>query len=342
MINTNKYLNNLFTDFVPYILSQEDKKITNRDLKTFIVQKLTRKKFRKQKILPETLKEITQKVELAIKNNKPINFSIFFGGYKHFWNPSSPEIDWAEIFTFKFLTEWVSPIIVVYKPGVTFDFISEDWILERMNNYSNESLDKYSQSFLTLLEKYNQNLPKNLRFNFIRLKDKFNQEKMLKAVEEHLEEGYKRWNLLSTEEQEVELKRSCRSVIIKDNNRDRIVESRVVELAYYEVEELPEFFGNYFKENNIYISFSFGLSPDNIYHWIVLGSTYASVVDFWIGRGILEERDNGFVHRIVSKEQYKKIKEFLKVVDVKINNFNLNNFQKIEIINQDNWTKIYD
>lgn len=340
MIDPNKYLNYLFFEYTDYIISPEDQKIIDRDLKTFIIQKLIRKKFRKQKVVPETLKEISQKVEKSIKENRPINFSVFFGGYKHFWNPSSPEVDWAEIFTFKFLTEWVSPIITVYKPGVTFDFISEDWILEKMNNYPNESLDKYSQSFKTLLEKYNQKLPENLKFNFIRLKDMFDQDKMIKAVDEKLKEGYERWNSLNQEEQEEELKRSKRSVIMENSNRDRIVESRVTELAYYEVEELPEFFGDYFKENNIYLSFSFGLSQDNIYHWIVLGSTYASVVDFWIGRGILEQREDSLINRIVSKEQYEKIKKSLKKIDINLDALNLKNLKSIEVIKPDDWKKL--
>jgi len=340
MININKYLNKIFTDFTLYTLSGEDKKIIDRDLKTFIIQKLIRKKFRKQRVFPETLKEITEKVELSIKNNQPINFSIFFGGYKHFWNPSSPEVDWAEIFTFKFLTEWVSPIVAVYKPGVTFDFISEDMILEKMNNYSNESLDKYSQSFRVLLDGYNRKLPKNLKFNFIRLKDKFNQEKMFKAVEKKMKEGYKRWNSLNQEEQELELKRSKRSVIGKDINRDRFIESRIIELAYYEVEAFPEFFGYYFKENNILLSFSFGLSSDNVDHWLVLGSTYASVVDFWIGRGILEQRKDGLINRIVSKEQYKKIKKYLRIVKTEVKNLNLKNFKSIEILKAEYWKKL--
>jgi len=339
MVDINKYLNNLFSEYTNYILSSEEQKTVARDLKGFIIQKLTRKKFRKQKVFPNTLKDITEKIEKSIKDNKPINFSIFFGGYKHFWNPSSPEVDWAEVFAFKFLTDWVSPIIAVYKPGVTFDFISEDLILEKMNNYSNESLDKYSQSFRVLLEKYNQNLPDNLKFNFIRLKDKFNQEKILKAVEEQLKKGYERWNSLSPEEQELELKRSKRSVIGENISRDKFVESRVVELAYYEVEAFPEFFGDYFNQSNIFLSFSFGLSPDNIDHWLVLGSTYASVVDFWIGRGILEERDNEFIHRIVSQEQYKKIKNNLKKVDVKITDLTLENFKNIELIKPEDWKK---
>lgn len=342
MININQYLNKLFSEYTKYILSPEEQKIVDRDLLTFIVQKLIRKKFRKQKVFPETLKEISEKVQKSIKDNKPINFSIFFGGYKHFWNPSHPEVDWAEIFTFKFLTEWVSPIITVYKPGVTFDFISEDCILEKMNNYSNESLDNYSKSFKTLLEKYNEKLPENLKYKFIRLKDKFNQEKMLKAVEKKIKEGYERWNSLSSEDQEAELIRSKRSVIITENdNRDRIVESRIVELAYYEIEALPEFFGDYFNGNNIYLSFSFGLSSDNIYHWIVLGSTYASVVDFWIGRGILEQRGDSFVHRIISKEQYKKTKEYFKKIDIDLKDINLKNLKSIEVIECKDWEKIF-
>lgn len=344
MTDIVNYLNNLINTYTEYVLSDEDKKVIERDLISFITQKLFLKKFRKQKLFQSTIDDITNKIKSNIEQNKNLYFVIPFGGYKHFWNPSHPEIDWAEVFTLKFLTEWISPVLAVYKAGAVIEFVSEDLVLERMNNYSQESLDKYSKSFKALLEIFNKHLPTNFKFLYTRLGDKFDKNKMLKMVEDKLPKGYERWNSLSEEEKEIELKRSRRSVILKDKNDiDRIIESRIIELTFYDVEADPEFLGNYFDEDNhIGLCFSFGLSADNIYHWLVLGSTYASTVDFWIGRGILETRENRMVERIVSKEQYFKIKEMLKKTEINLKEISINNLKTIELITEEDWNKIYD
>lgn len=341
MTKTEEYLYNLLNKFNQYEVSLSDRKIIDRDLIGFIFQKISIKKFRKQKLFPETIDDIKNKIKFCISNSKPIKFTLLFGGYKHFWNKSAPEIDWAEVFSLKFLIEWLAPISSVYKPGVVLELVSEDWVLERMDNYSQESLDKYSNSLCNLIDIFNVNLPDNLRINYIRLSDIFDKSEMMKAIDERMDDGYKRWNSLSQDEKDIELRRSRRSVMLGDNESDdKLIESRVTELAYYESEALPQFLNNYSDEDKIYFCMSFGLSNDNIDHWLTLGSTYASTVDFWVGRGIIEERDDSFIRRIVSREQYDRIKNNLKLEQIENIEPALSNLQTIEIISSIDWDKI--
>jgi len=342
------YLKGLFTNFQPYNITDDDRKIIQKSHVNFIVQKLLRKKFRKQHLHPETIKEFTDKITNKLKENKPIHFTIPFGGYKHFWNTSYPEPDWAEVFTLKFLTDWVMPILVSYKPGVIIDFISEDIILPRMNNYPDDALEKYSQIFSSLLDIYKKSLPKNFIINFFRVGDKCNKKNFIQKVENLLPERWEKWTTYTSQQKDIELKRSRRSVMWKGKDdlttlsqRDkdkRIIESRLIELAYYDVEADPEVLGDYLTgDNRIGICFSFGLSPDNATHWIALGSTYASVVDFWIGRGILEKTSNGFMPRIVSGGQYQKIKDSLQIYQLEFNCLPSKNYQIIEAISSEDW-----
>ena len=75
---------------------------------------------------------------------------------------------------------------------------------------------------------------------------------------------------------------------------------------------------------------SWGLSDENVDHWLTLGSTHASTVDFWIGRGILEDKGNGhFVPRVLSQKQYEEVKSKLK--NVKIGFVPLKNLQSVEV-----------
>lgn len=349
---TNKqikdYLKELLEIFPAYQLTEDDKKLVQRNTAEFILSKLLRKKFRKQKLHPDTIKEFTEKIAARVKNNEPIHFTIPFGGYKHYWNPSHPEPDWAEIFTLRFLTEWVSPIIASYDKGVVIDFISEDMILSRMNNYPEEVLEKYSLSFRAVLDIYKKSLPKNFSINYFRVGDKYDKNKIVSEVEALLPERWKKWAAYTNEEKEMELKRSRRSVMWKgkedltslsdDAKEKKMIESRLIELAYYDTEAKSEYLGDYFTEDNhIPICFSFGLSPDNATHWITLGSTYASTVDYWIGRGILEKGEQGFTPRIVSKEQYQKIKDKLAFVQLELSELPHPNYGTIELISAQDW-----
>lgn len=342
-----EYLKNLLIHFTPYILSDNENKIVKNN---FIVQKLIRKRFRKQKIHPNTLEKIISKVNLSINENKPIRFVIPFGGYKHFWNTSHPQPDWAELFTLKFLTDWLSPVVTAHEPGVIIEFVSEDVILTKMNNYPQKALDEYTENFVLLLQTYKKYIPNNLDFQYFRIGEKRDKSKIIKAVEDLLPKGRDRWSKLSQEEKEMELKRSRRSIMwegqddltkLTDKQKEkRIVESRIVELAYYEAEIKPEFLGNYYEEDNhIPLCFSGGLSQDNADHWITLGSTYASIVDYWIGRGILGTKNGNFINRIISKNQYKKIKKYLKTYKIKFDLLPLKNFQSIDVINEEDWEK---
>lgn len=343
-----EYLNNLLTHFSPYILSVNEYKIPKNN---FIVQKLVRKKFRKQKVFPSELEKITKNVNICIKDNKPIQIIIAFGGYKHFWSSSHPYPDWAELFTLKFLTDWLSPAIAVHKPGAIVEFASEDVILTKMDNYTAEALDDYSKHFKLLLATYGKYVPKNLKFTYFRIGEKYDKNQIVKSVEKLIPEGRKRWNKLSKNEKELELKRSKRSIMWKgqvdltklspQQKENKMIESRIIELAYYKAEILPQFLGNYYNdENRIPICFSFGLSSDNSDHWLTLGSTYASVVDYWIGRGILGTKNGNFINRIVSKNQYEKIKKYLKTSKIKFDLLPLKNFQSIEVINEEDWEEI--
>src|SRR3989344_3565535 len=339
--SVEKYLIDLLQHIKPYQLSNEDNSVLSKGKTNFITSKLTRKKFRRRKLADKTRDAIQQKVELSIKKYIPLHFTIPFGGYKHFWNPSHPQPDYAELFNFRYITEYLSPILSIYEPGVIVEYISEDLILSRMNNYPKAVLEIYTSSFGKLLNWYKQFVPKNLEFRFFRVSDKCNPKEIIDRIEKLLPERRKKFELLSQKQKEQELHRSYRSMMWKGEKdltslsekekEERIIESRLIELAYYETEANPEILGNYLGEDNhICICFSFGLSHDNdIYQDLTLGSTFSSIVDYWIGRGILEERNNEFIPRIVSKGQYDGIKDKLKVV--KINASPLKNLTQIEI-----------
>ena len=111
-----------------------------------------------------------------------------------------------------------------------------------------------------------------------------------------------------------------------------IIDSRLIELAYYEIEGKPEVLGDYlWADNHICICFSFGLSHDNAFEDLTLSSAEGSIVDFWIGRGILESREDKINPRTMSHRQYEALDPKPDRVQVSLTGINFENLQHIEI-----------
>lgn len=337
----NDYLLGLLKIINPYQLSKEDPRTISEDKIDFLLGKLKRKKFRR-KLTPKTEQNIREKIAQSLKQNKPLHFVIPFGGYKHFWNSSYPEPDWAEIFNFRFMTEYFLPILAVYEPGVVLEYISEDLIISRMNNYPTEGLDNYSEVFGKIIEWYKQFIPSNFQIKYFRIGERCDKNKVIKEVEKVLPERMADFDKLSDDRKEQELHRSTRSIMwngekdltsLSEKERyQRIIESRQIELAYYEVEARPEVLGNYLcEDNHICICFSFGLSPDNTSEELSLASNFGSIVDYWIGKGILECKNGKFIPKTVSKNQYQELKSNLKEIKINPQLLPFKNFQQIEV-----------
>jgi hypothetical protein len=334
------YINNEIAKFQPYELSDSDKKSLTTDKKAeWMTSKLLRKKFRKAKVHEDTQKDVLNKIILSIEKDTPIYLIICFGGYKHFWNPSYPEADWAEIFNLKFMSELVAPILAAHKPGVILDYESEDVILPMIDNFPPKDLDKYAESFREIISYFSKSVPDNFKINLVRSQEQCDSSEILKRVEAKIPKGKTEWKKLTEEEKKEKLHRSPKCVFWKGHEdltklsehekQERIELSKIANEIYYEVDF--DFRGEYFEGgNHIPLVLSWGLSDENIGNWVTVGSTSASTVDFWTGRGILEDRGNKIVPRIISQNQYKEISKKL-VVESTNDLFPLKNLGGIEI-----------
>ncbi|HLD57511.1 MAG TPA: hypothetical protein VJA47_04345 [archaeon] len=330
------YLKDL-QEFPKYVLTEEDKKSIQSDRVMWMTRKLLLKRFRKTKLYEETEKDILNKITLSIEKDEPVHLIILFGGYKHFWNPSYPRVDWAELFNLRFMSELVAPLLTVHKPGVVLDYGSEDVIMTMMDNYPEKDLDAYASSFEELLEFYTKYVPSNFKISYVRTGRKYDSDKLKNKITESLPNKRTEWDKLSSEEKEKRLKRSRRSLVwngqedwTKLNQKEReekIIVSKIIEDTFYEVE--AEFLGDYFTGGtHIPVVLSWGLSDENATHWLTLGSTFASTTDFWIGRGVLEIQSSRIVPRVVSQKQYGAIKDRLQKISVK--EFTIKGFGSIE------------
>lgn len=239
------------------------------------------------------------------------------------------------------MREYVLPILAVYDPGVILEYESEDIILRLMDNYPEDASEKYSGSFEDLIKEFSNHLPKNLEVKYVRCRNQYPPEKLFQRINEILPKKRLEWARLSEEELKNRLHRTPNnimwngehdwSLLGEEEKQNKILEAKLINDSFYDADF--ELRSGYFEgDNHIPLVFTFGLGYENISNWLILGSTRSSFVDFWVGRGILEERDSRLITRIVSHEQYNRIKDTLKTSTIKLPYFaKFKNLSQIEI-----------
>lgn len=225
-----------------------------------VLNRLFLKKYAK-KAQYEAAKEYTTiKVDNILNSNLPFVFCFCFGGYKHFWSPTYPEPDWAEIFTMKYLMQYVLPIAKTYKYGTTIEFESEEVALSYMNNVPQNGLDKYNQVFNNLVTYINEKSKYPLSLNLVLARDFYNKEELFTKMKDYISVVEERFEKLDEEEKKIRLKRAETNIMwdgvkdltkISEEERNRFIyNSRIANEAFLDIDY--ELRGNeYFEKENL-------------------------------------------------------------------------------------------
>ncbi len=344
----NQYVNRILGSHEPRAIH-----IEGDDVAAFIVSKLMRRNFRRR-VGPDTFESVKRNVAASVKEQRPVHFVIPFCASKHFWNSSYPEPDWAELFHLHFMTEHLLPIAAAHEPGIIVEYISQDLILSRLDNYPEEALEAYSTVFPLLLKTFQALVPANFEFRYSRLAELCDGQALVDEVERSWPARREWFASLSDDAKERHLTRSRRSVMWNgkqdlsslpaEKQYDRIVESRLIELTFLNLERDPKYLGNYLEDDRIRFVFSYGMSPDNN-EWgeLTLHTSRGSGVDFWTGRGVLRLTGEGEnttpggpnwrIHgTILSRSQYDEAANALVSVSVDRPPIDRPNFQRVEIV----------
>ncbi len=160
-----------------YNLTVEDKKLIERGgVAEFIFQRLTSGKFRKLKLDDATKVNISSKIKKLVEKNEPIKLTFPFGGYKNHLMPSSPNVDWAELFVVAYYADYMNQVAKYYKPGIVLEFCSDEVIVGKLDNISKEVTEKYTETFNSLLALFEKYLPDNLKIKLVRVRDQYDKE----------------------------------------------------------------------------------------------------------------------------------------------------------------------
>lgn len=297
------------------------------------LERIFLRRYRKYATTQDVKNFVKNRLNCIVNKSLPMVFVPSFGGYKHWWSPTYPKVDWAEVFNIKFLLEFLAPIFNSYRSNiVAIEYESEEVILSELNNIPQSGLDDYTQSFRDLLKVFQRIMGDKVELSLVLAREQyakagFSKEQLLTRIDEMMPEYYERFDSYEDEDKKrriEKVKTNFKLDGVKDytgtseSEKETLYRwSRVFNEAFldadYEIRGAT-FFDD---ESTIPLLFSFGLGPGGE-AWPHIGSSSSSMVDFWAGMGILEKRENGtIIPRIISRTQYNLIKDDLISVPVK-------------------------
>jgi len=338
-LKVNNYINQDLLNFN----NIQTNPLEGKNTKDMILNRLFSRKWSRKAQYDDAKKYTEEKVDTILNNNLNFLFCFCFGGYKHFWTPTYPEPDWAEIFTMKYLMEYILPIAQTQDKKTILEFESEEVALTYMNNTPQEGMDKYNLAFKKIIDFINRETNYPIDLNLVLARNFYDRDELLKKMYDYLPEVQNRFNNLTEEEKEIRLTRAETNIMwngkedlttIPEEERNKFIyNSRTLNEAFLDIDyELrgKEYFE---KENLIPLLGSFGLGAGGE-AWLHLASNKSSMVDFWAGMGILEIREDKIIEKTISKKQYDQIKD--KLIKVKLNN------ELCQISDNYSWIFVYE
>ena len=274
---------------------------SQNELADTILKLLTSKKFRKYALSEAYAKHVKDSVYASVAANEPIKI-VFFGGCYKLWRlDEAPEADWAELFAYMHFTRWLKPICAIYKPGVWFDFLLDDYIIQRLNNISEADVEAYRASRDMVLESIKPYQPDNLTMTHTSEGSLFatrqdyedSLERALKQTAESLPGGLP--VLSEAGAASVELNTRATPQQLADPTWREKVE--LLHRSYYAARNGT---GYYAPETHKIIAFTQPFAPGMP---LAVGSTKDTIAKYWVGIGALKPKDDSFRQMVLSPRQ---------------------------------------
>ncbi len=337
-MSPQEYLESKLRECAHYDFSPQDQEnLKTLGLKSFLFQQITRKDFRRWKLPDPARERIDKALEFCISKKVPILFRFRFGGYKLWRLETAPEVDWAEFFTLAYYSEYLAPVIAAHKPGVKFLFMSDDVFVERLDNISKSDTEAYYKSFQQLCAEFKKYAPEDFSIEMKRHSDLYDSpEELDKELGMKMREIEGTWREEQTPEKlKSSLVTSALNIRwggvrdltkLSEAERQKMIERGAI--MHDALVQLPTI--RAFSDSNPGMIFVFTTPFPTV---VSIGTTRASIVKFWVGTGVLEERDGKYIDHILSPSQIKKLRE-IPLQGASVNLIPLRNFSSIKIYNQ--------
>lgn len=263
-----------------------------------ILSKVLSKKFRKYAADEAAIDASKCAIHLAVSQKRPVKLGLLFGGNKIWRLDEAPEVDWAELFSLMYYTQWMKSIACVYKYGVEFSIYSQDVSIQRLNNIPRSETDNYSKTFRELLIWLKQYLPKEVSFTYGRHAEEYSD---LSRYDDDINEAKKvlfkelnnKYPVMSDEEK----RRTEFNVRLKPGQADDPLWREKVELEHKAIFRVKSLLP-YLNDNSM-----IHLSAMPFSGYIAVGSTKHSVAKFWASVGVLQQQGNSYIERDITPKQ---------------------------------------
>jgi len=294
---------------------------SDTELADFIYDALMSKKFRKWSVNPEYREHVRSAVELNVRKREPIKINLVFGGYKLWRLEEAPEADWAELFSIIYYAYWLKPVFDSYGPGVWFDFLSDDVIVELISNIPKADTDKYVETFRGLLKFVRPYFPLNFSVTLTRVLELYGSEKeFLDELDEKV--ALARVNgvkpLSQAEVGRINLNTRLKPGQDKDPQWRQNI--HVILQTYMLVDKRRP----YLRMPDKILAFT-KAKPDAI----PVGTTKSTMAKFWAGAGALKKTGDSYKEYVLSPSQIAKNQP--QWADISISGLAGKNFNRIRI-----------
>lgn len=309
-----KYLKNQLEDYsrLTILSAEEQKQITFEGVVAFIIKKINSNKYKGSKYPTAIAEKVKTIVTEAVARSKPIHFSVPFGGFKKWQYETYPSIDWAEIFNIIQLRNFAIEIAKGYEPGVIIQYVSDEVFVSRMNNMPQEDLDKYNNLFNLAIAYVQQFTPSNVMLRYTKIRDEISQKEVLLRFEKGISELRAKWDELPLEDREKRIEKTKRNLKIdeskftKEELQEKYLDSTLVHDAFI-FTDWEQGVPWAFRSDMIPVGFRYTGT------WgINLMSSPTSSVQFWVGFGVLEQRGDNYLQRILTYNQFKDVEKSIK------------------------------
>lgn len=315
-----------------YQLSKQDKKqISKKGIEDFLFSKLASKKFRKWRLPEECAQKTCQAIKIKTSQNKPIEVVFPMGGYKLWRLPTWPEPDWAEFFNISYLIKYLASLAAAYEAGVELKYYMHTFLMEVHDNLTRKEIRAYVDGFEKLIAEFNKYLPKNFKISTWKDSDLYSKEDYLKELQVEFERISKEYEAWPEERKERSLRTSKMNFkwngekdlthLSESEKQEQLKRSVIYESAVMGLSRAS----NQVKSDDKVLVFT-QMTPQ----FIGIGSCKTSMAKFWVGVGVLEDREKGFYPRVLSLSQWQKIKD-KDHQKIEVDFFDLKNFKNVRV-----------
>ncbi len=242
-----------------------------------IVRILLSKRYRKSKVSEEQKTYLEEYISNSVSERKPIDIYLMTGGYKQPRLPSSPHIDWAEVFNIMYMFRFGKELATNYSGLVHITYRTHGAIVSILNDIPKENTDLYTDEFQGILDYFSENIKvSNLN---ITTKEAYSyQEALFRLDKLDLNDSY---NISHKD-----IEKAKRNFINNEVSNDLAARSFLLNKRFLETDP---FISQPFHTDKVCIYFRGVGASDRL----SFGSTKSSDVQYWSGIGVLNTSKAG-------------------------------------------------